>query len=310
MSNDGLHEQVKAVRQFNRFYTQKIGVLSEGHLDSPFSLTGVRVLYELQHEENSTASEIAKGLNLDSGYLSRTLNTFKKRGLITSKKSKSDARQSHLLLTEKGKKIFASLNNLANDDISKMLENLSEADKKSLIDAMKTIKKLLGEEKSETKTPYIIRPHQSGDMGWVTYRHGVLYSSEYGWDERFEALVAEITAKFIQNFDPKKERCWIAEKDGEIVGSVFLVKKSETVAKLRLLLVEPTARGLGIGSRLVAECERFARQAGYKKIILWTNSVLESARRIYERAGYRLIKEEAHNSFGEGLVGETWELKL
>jgi len=310
MDKDNLQEQVKAVRRFNRFYTQKIGVLNEGHLDSPFSLTEVRVLYELAHRENPTASEIAKDLGLDSGYLSRTLNSFKKRRLITSKKSTSDGRQSYLLLTQKGKKTFDSLNGLAYNDISTILGSLSPADKKRLIEAMQTIEKLLGVAQSENKTPYIIRPHQSGDMGWVTYRHGVLYASEYGWDERFEALVAEITAKFIQNFDPKKERCWIAEKDGEIVGSVFLVKKSETVAKLRLLLVEPTARGLGIGSRLVAECERFARQAGYKKIILWTNSVLESARRIYERAGYRLIKEEAHKSFGEGLVGETWELKL
>lgn len=309
MSND-LQNHVKDVRRFNRFYTKRIGVLNEGHLDSPFSLTEVRVLYELANSENPTASEIAKRLGLDSGYLSRTLSSFKKRGLITRKRSESDARQNYLALTEKGKRTFAPLNDRSQNEIAEMLSGLSEVNRKKLIEAMHTIEKLLGESQSENKTPYIIRQHQAGDMGWVTYRHGVLYSTEYGWDESFEALVAEITAKFIQNYDHKKERCWIAEKDGEIVGSVFLVKKADTVAQLRLLLVEPTTRGLGIGSRLVAECERFARQAGYKKIVLWTNSVLESARKIYEKAGYRLIKEESHHSFGHDLVGETWELKL
>ena len=310
MDKDNLQERVKAVRRFNRFYTQKIGVLNEGHLDSPFSLAEVRVLYELVHRESLTASDISKSLGLDAGYLSRILNNFKKCGLITRKRSEADGRQAHLLLTEKGKKTFASLNDRAHDEIATMIGKLSSANQRKLIEAMQTVERVLGGEKAESKVPYIIRSHQPGDMGWVVHRHGVLYSEEYGWGEWFEALVAGVAAKFLKNYDPKKERCWIAEKDGEIVGSVFLTKKSETVAKLRLLLVEPNTRGLGIGSRLVSECERFARQAGYKKIVLWTNSVLESARRIYKAAGYRLVKEEHHDGFGKDSVAETWELKL
>jgi GNAT superfamily N-acetyltransferase len=190
-----------------------------------------------------------------------------------------------------------------------MLDQVSCEDQKRLVDAMGTIQGILGVQ-PEKKVPYILRPHQPGDMGWVVYRHGVLYAEEYRWDEQFEALVAEIVAKFIQNFDLKRERCWIAEKDGENIGSVFIVKQSESVAKLRLLLVEPKARGLGVGSRLVDECIRFARKAGYKKIVLWTNSVLVAARHIYEKAGFQLVEAEPHHSFGHDLVGETWELEI
>lgn len=302
-------QRIQAVRQFNRFYTRQIGVLREGLLNSEFSLTEVRVLYELAERANPTATELGRDLGLDAGYLSRILRGFKKRGLIDSKASESDGRQFLLRLTKKGQKSFAPLHARAQDEIGEMLGSLSEAEQRRLVEAMNTIQGLFGAQ-PEKKTPYLIRPHQPGDMGWVIHRHGVLYAQEYRWNEQFEALVASITAQFIQNFDPQRERCWIAEKDGEMVGSVFLVKQSKTIAKLRLLLVEPKARGFGIGGRLVNECERFARQADYLKIRLWTNSVLHAARHIYEKAGYRLIAEEPHHSYGHELIGETWELKL
>ncbi len=304
-----LHQRVEAVRRFNRFYTQKIGVLHDGLLRSPFPLAEARVLYELAHRQNPTASELARELGLDAGYLSRILLGFEKRGLMARKPSESDGRQSLLRLTKKGKEAFAPLEARSRDEIGAMLSNLSSVNHSRLIEAMHTMERLLGGQ-PETKVPYLLRSHQPGDMGWVTHRHGVLYSQEYAWDEQFEALVASIVAKFIQHYDPKKERCWVAEKDGEIVGSVFLVKKSKTVAKLRLLLVEPKARGLGLGTRLVSECVRFARQVGYRKVMLWTNNVLHAARHIYEKTGFRLVHEEPHHSFGHDLIGETWELKL
>jgi DNA-binding MarR family transcriptional regulator/N-acetylglutamate synthase-like GNAT family acetyltransferase len=297
------------VRRFNRFYTRQIGVLHEKLLRSPFSLAEARVIYELAYREKTTATELGNELGLDAGYLSRIVRDFKKRGLIDKQPSETDGRQSRLWLTEAGQAAFANLNARSHQEIEAMLQELSVEDQNRLIEAMYTIEGLLGVQ-PEPKVPYILRPHQPGDMGWVVYRHGLLYAAEYGWDERFEALVAGIVAEFIQNFDPKRERCWIAERDSQNVGSVFLVKQSDTVAKLRLLLVEPKARGLGIGGRLVSECIRFARQAGYQKITLWTNSVLQAARHIYERAGFQLIHEEAHHSFGHDLVGETWELTL
>jgi DNA-binding MarR family transcriptional regulator/GNAT superfamily N-acetyltransferase len=309
--NEAPRQSVEVVRRFNRFYTQKIGVLEEGLLHSPFTLGQVRVLYELAHRERPTATELAKELGLDAGYLSRMLRGFEQSKLIEKKPSESDGRQSLLALTDVGRRTFAPLNEKAQQEIAAMLKNLSRADQNRLMSAMRTIEGLLGRGPEEPATPaYILRPHQPGDMGWVVHRHGVLYADEYGWDERFEALVAGIVAEFIQNFDSRRERCWIAERDGEIVGSVFLVQKSKTAAKLRLLLVEPSARGLGIGARLVAECVRFARQAGYRSITLWTQSMLSAARHIYKKAGFRLIHKEAHNSFGHDLVGETWELKL
>jgi DNA-binding MarR family transcriptional regulator/N-acetylglutamate synthase-like GNAT family acetyltransferase len=300
---------VDAMRRFNRFYTKQIGVLHEGLLGSRFSLTEVRVLYELAHREMPTATALAKELDLDPGYLSRILRRFETRRLVGKRASTTDGRQSLLSLTPRGRKIFAPLNARSHREVAAMLGPLSATEQRQILSAMATIERLLGD-RPAPQASYLLRPHQPGDMGWIIHRHGALYAQEYGWDERFEALVAEIAAHFIQHLDPKCERCWIAERDGAIVGSVFLVKKSKTVAQLRLLLVEPMARGLGIGSRLVNECIRFARQAGYRKIVLWTNSVLHAARHIYEETGFRLVHQEPHRSFGHDLIGETWELKL
>jgi DNA-binding MarR family transcriptional regulator len=301
---------IAAVRRFSRFYTRQIGVLQAKLYRSPFSLAEVRVLYELAHREKPTATSLGKDLGLDAGYLSRILRKFEKRGWIARTPSQADGRQSLLTLTIRGGEVFAPLDTRSKEEVGKLLGVLSTAGQTRLIEAMHTIEQVLGAP-PEPKTPYILRPHQPGDIGWVVHRHGALYAQEYGYDEHFEALVAEIAAKFIQHFDPKRERCWIAEKDGEIVGCVFLVKKSKTVAKLRMLLVEPKARGLGIGKRLVDECVRFARQVGYKKITLWTQSELGSARRIYEAVGFRLTHQKAHQNWSrEDLVSEVWDLKL
>jgi DNA-binding MarR family transcriptional regulator/GNAT superfamily N-acetyltransferase len=297
-----------AVRRFNRFYTKQIGVLRKTYLDSPFSLAEVRVLYELAHQKEPTASNLCQKLGLDPGYLSRTLRSFEKRGLIARQPSPTDARQSHLSLTNKGRTAFAPLETQSSNESAAMLRNLSAAQRISLIQAMQTIESVLGAQPSAT--PCRLRPHRPGDMGWVIHRHGALYQQEYGWDERFEALVAEIAAKFIHNFDPQRERCWIAEKDGVIVGSVFLVRHSEKVAKLRLLLVEPSARGLGLGRCLIDECIRFARQSNYRKITLWTQSNLLAARHLYKKAGFELVREQPNHDFGHRLVAETWDLKL
>ncbi len=309
MAEGDFDQRVAAVRRFNRFYTKKIGVLREGLLRSPFSLTEARVLYELAHREKPTATELAKELGLDPGYLSRILRGFKKRGLIGKKPSEADARQSLLWLTEKGQQAFATLNARSREEIGAMVSDLPVGEQRRLIEAMRAIEGML-DAPPEQKASYLLRPHQPGDMGWVVHRHGVLYAEEYGYDEQFEALVAEIVAKFIRQYDPKRERCWIAEKDGENVGSVFLVKESDTVARLRLFLVEPKARGLGVGSRLVSECVRFARQVGYQKITLWTQSELDAARHIYDKVGFRLVQQERHHNFGQDLIGETWELTL
>jgi DNA-binding MarR family transcriptional regulator/N-acetylglutamate synthase-like GNAT family acetyltransferase len=301
--------RIDAVRRFNRLYTRQLGLLEKGLLRSPFSLTEVRVLYELAHGEKTTATALGKALGLDAGYLSRILAGFERRGLLRKQVSPADGRQALLVLSKKGRTVFAGLDERANEQIRTMLDALSLEDQGRLLDAMRTCEEILAP-RDEARVPYVLRPHQPGDMGWVVHRHGILYAREYGWNEGFEALIANIVGAFIEKFDPRRERCWIAERDGVPVGSVFLVKKSKTIAQLRLLLVEPSARGLGIGARLVDECSRFARQAGYKKIILWTNSVLVGARRIYERAGYTLVREEPHHSFGHDLIGQTWELDL
>lgn len=304
-----LSRRIEAVRRFNRFYTKQIGVLHERLLGSPFSLTEARVIYELAQHERTTATELANELGLDRGYLSRLLRGFKKGGLIRKEPWPTDGRQVALSLTERGREAFAMLNGRSCREVEAMLSHIPAADQNRLVKAMETIEEVLGT-KLEPKGTYILRPHQPGDMGWVVHRHGVLYAEEHGWDERFEALVASIVARFIQRYQPGQERCWIAEMEGENVGSVFLVKRSRRVAQLRLLLVEPKARGLGIGTRLVDECIRFARQKGYRKIVLWTNSILHAARHIYEKAGFHLVHEEAHRSFGHSLIGQTWELKL
>ncbi len=304
---------IDAVRSFNRSYTRQIGVLREGLLKSPFSLAEVRVLYEIAHRREPTATDLCKQLGLDPGYLSRILRGFEKRGLVRKSASRADGRQSLLTLTSRGRETFSALDARQSDEVAAMLRALSRAEQSRLVQAMQVIEGLLGP-RTEPRSPYILRSHQPGDMGWVVHRHGVLYSQEYGYDETFEALVAEIAAKFIQQFDPRRERCWMAEKDGEIVGSVFLVRespKSKTVAKLRLLYVEPSARGLGIGKRLVDECLRFARQVGYKKIVLWTQSELPAARHVYQEAGFRLVQQKKHRSWGrDDLVSEIWELEL
>jgi DNA-binding MarR family transcriptional regulator/GNAT superfamily N-acetyltransferase len=309
MTETAFDRRVGAVRRFNRFWTRRIGVLREGYLESPFSLTEVRVLYELAYREDTTASELGKELGLDTGYLSRILRGFEERDLIAKKPSETDGRRSLLRLTEGGREAFVPLDARSREDVGAMLDDLSAAEQDRLVGAMRTIERLLGA-RPEPKVPYLLRQHEPGDMGWVVHRHGVLYAREYGWDERFEALVARIVADFVDYYDPAKERCWIAEMDGEIVGCVFVVKASDTVAKLRLLLVEPEARGLGLGTRLVEECVRFARGRGYEKLTLWTNSVLDAARRIYEEKGFEMVEEEEHHSFGKDLMGQNWELKL
>lgn len=309
MASAQLERHVAAVRRFNRFYTRRIGVLNEGLLDSPFSLSEVRVMFELAHHPDLTATALRETLGLDPGYLSRLLRGLEQRGLVERASSASDGRVSLLNLTTRGADAFATLDRRATDEVRAILVKLPVAQRRRLLSAIQTVEETLAAP-PHRPTPYLLRLHQPGDMGWVVHSHGVLYAQEHGWDERFEALVAEIVASFIQNFDPARERCWMAEKDGEIVGSVFIVKKSKTVAKLRLLLVEPSARGLGLGTRLVDECIRFSRQVGYRKITLWTNSVLDAARHIYERAGFRLVDEEPHSRFGRDLVGQTWELDL
>jgi len=306
-----LSQRAAAVRQFNRFYTRQIGLLAAQYLDSPFSLTQARVLYELaQHSApGTTAADLTRELGLDPGYLSRLLRGFQRDGLLRKQASPSDGRQSLLRLTAKGRRAFQTIDRRSQRDLEAMLGALPQADQARLVGAIHTIQGLLGGP-GPRPPAYLLRPPRPGDMGWVVARHGALYAQEYGWDEQFEALVAEIVAGFVRHYDPRRERCWIAEVDGENAGSVFLVKQSDTVAKLRLLLVEPQARGLGLGTRLVDECLRFARHAGYRRMTLWTNSVLLAARHIYAKAGFKLVKSGPHHSFGHDLVEETWELDL
>lgn len=309
MQTETTEERIGVVRQFNRFFTRKIGVLREGLLHSPYTLTEARILFELGHRNSVTASDLCRELGLDPGYLSRILARLEQQGLLEKVRPDNDGRQRLLQLTPEGISAFTILDQRSRDEVSEMLNDLNGEEQRSLLKSMQTIETLLTREFKYSE-PYILRPHKSGDMGWVVHRHGVLYAQEYGWNEYFEALVAQIVADFIKNYNPERERCWIAEMDGEIVGSVFVVEASETTAKLRLLLVEPQARGLGMGTRLVEECIRFARSCGYQKLVLWTNSVLVEARHIYEKTGFKLVAEEAHHSFGHDLIGETWELVL
>lgn len=304
-------DPVQTIRRFNRFYTRQIGVLQEHLLQSQFSLTEVRVLYELAHREQATASELRTGLGLDRGYISRMLQKFESLGWIKTTQSSDDRRRVFLTLTAKGRRTLAPLERRSSDEVASMLAGLSSGSQRKLLEAMREIETVLSPSSKADDATYILRQHRPGDMGWVVQSHGLLYSKEYCYDERFEALVAGIVAEFIEKFDPAKERCWIAQKDGENVGSIFLVKKSATVAKLRLLLVDSSARGLGIGKRLVEECVQFGREAGYKKIMLWTQSELLAARGIYQKAGFEKMAEEKHSSWGRrDLVAETWELEL
>jgi DNA-binding MarR family transcriptional regulator/GNAT superfamily N-acetyltransferase len=309
-------ERITALRQFNRFYTRRIGVLHEGLLDTRLSLAESRLLWELAHTEQTTATELAARLELDAGYLSRLLRGFKERGLVKASRSASDARQTRLSITAAGRRAFAPLDRRSQAEVANLLDPLSDAQQRELLTAMACIESLLGT-RARTQ-PFVLRAHRPGDIGWVVSRHGALYAQEYGWDLHFEALVARIAASFVEQFDPSREACWIAERDGSQIGCVFLVQARDEAtqavepgtAQLRMLLVEPAARGLGLGVALVNECERFARQAGYRRIRLWTNSLLLAARGIYQRAGYRLLASEPHHSFGHDLVGETWELNL
>ncbi|WAH38359.1 bifunctional helix-turn-helix transcriptional regulator/GNAT family N-acetyltransferase [Alicyclobacillus dauci] len=309
MSNLNFEDRITIVRQFNRFFTRHLGVLRDGLLHSPYSLTESRIIYEIANRDNLIAADLSKELGLDAGYLSRILDRLEQQELIQKVSSGTDARQRILRLTPNGKQAFSILDSRSREEISELLNNLSDQDQNRLIQSMNTIEHLLGEGLKYSE-PYFLRQHEPGDMGWVVHMHGRLYAEEYGWDEHFEALVAQICSDFINNFNPDKERCWIAEMDGQVVGSVFVVQSSETVAKLRLLLVDPKARGLGLGRRLVDLCIRFAKRKGYKKLVLWTNDVLVTARNIYQKAGFKLIEKEPHHSFGHDLVGETWELSL
>jgi DNA-binding MarR family transcriptional regulator/GNAT superfamily N-acetyltransferase len=309
MAETLINARTAAVRRFSRFYSSRIGMLRERLHESPYSLTQARLLYELANREHLTATDLCRELGLDPGYVSRLLKNFEKNGLLTRRSAPDDARRSHLKLTRKGHAAFGQLEQGSNREVSEMLAPLDETEQQHLVGALEKVEALLSPESGE-RQPYMLRPHQIGDMGWIVERHAVLYANEYGWNQDFEALVAELVAKFIQNFNPARERCWIAEMDGQRVGSVFLVEENQKTARLRMLFIEAAARGHGIGRRLVDECLRFARQTGYTSMTLWTNDILHAARHIYEQAGFQLTASDAHHSFGQDLVGQTWDLDL
>ena len=302
-------QHISTVREFNRFYTQKIGVLGEGLLDTGYSLTEVRVLYEIANRKDALANDLVRDLGLDAGYLSRILAKFQQRVWIKRERSPEDARKSHLRLTPKGRKLFTSLDRRSCDEVRGLLTPLPAQEQQRLQTHLQGIQSLLGGVPT-ISSDVSLREHRPGDIGWIIQRHGVLYTQQYGWTMEFEGLVAGICAKFIENFDAQREHCWIAESNGVPVGCIMLVRHSSTVAKLRLLLVEPSARGKGVGAKLVAECLGFARGAGYRRVTLWTQSLLTAARHLYETAGFQLVKSEPHTSFGAKLVGETWEVSL
>jgi DNA-binding MarR family transcriptional regulator/GNAT superfamily N-acetyltransferase len=305
------HDRIAAVRRFNRFYTRQIGVLRKNYLDSPYSLGEMRVLYELAHGGARTASDIGRALDLDAGYLSRVLRNFEKRGFISRKPSRADARQSEIALTARGAKAFVPFEKRSQDFVAGMLARLEPDRQVRLVASMATIETLLGAPPdSAAKPSFTLRAPRHGDFGWIVSRHAELYAQEYGWVEPFEGLCAQIVADFVNNYDAKRERCWIAEMNGENVGCIMLAKDSNEVARIRLLLVDPKARGLGVGARLVDECVRFARQAGYEKITLWTHSILTAARHIYEKAGFTLTSSEKKHSWSKDVVAEYWDLEL
>lgn len=307
-SGEAAGDRVAAVRAFNRFYTNVIGVLREGLLRTPYSLTEARVIFELAQRDATEAVDLRRALDVDAGYLSRIFARFEADGLVERAPSRADGRRRVIRLTRRGRAAFETLNARSSEEIGKLLARLTDEDQRRLVGAMGVIRDIL--EGAPRPAAYVLRPLAPGDLGWVVHRHGVLYAEEYGWDESFEALVARIVADYADHRDPRRENAWIAEVDGEPAGCVFCVKKDDATAQLRLLLVEPGARGLGIGSRLVEECVRFAGRAGYKQIVLWTNGVLVQARRIYERAGFELVDEERHRSFGHDLIGQHWRRAL
>jgi DNA-binding MarR family transcriptional regulator/N-acetylglutamate synthase-like GNAT family acetyltransferase len=302
-------DEIQAVRRFNRLYTRRIGVLDEALLGSGLALAEVRVLWEIGHAPGTAASALAERLAMDSGYLSRILRGFRARGWVEATASEEDARQRRLTLTAKGRRRLEPLERRSNAQVAAMLAELGPARGERLVEAMRSIQALL-EPAGPVARPYAIREPRAGDFGWVVERHGAVYAGEYGWDTTFEGLVAEIVARYLRRHDPARERAWIAEREGDRIGCVFLVGQSRRVAQLRLLLVDPSARGLGVGSRLVDECIRFARDARYGRIVLWTQSILTAARSLYGRKGFRLVASEKHRSFGAELVGENWELDL
>jgi DNA-binding MarR family transcriptional regulator/GNAT superfamily N-acetyltransferase len=302
-------EKIQLVRRFNRFYTRRIGLLREGLLDTPFSLTQARVLFEIAHQPGTRSSHLAADLALDPAYLSRLLASFERRKLVTRAQSRDDRRVNHLRLTAKGRAAFARLDSLSRAQSAELLASLNGAGQQRLTDSMAAIQQLLGPT-GKIEPAVTLRPHRVGDIGWVVARHGEIYAQEYHWDDTFEGLVAEIAGKFLTHFDSARERCWIAELDGERAGCVFLVKHTATVAKLRLLLVEQQARGHSIGTKLVDACIAFAREAGYRKLTLWTQNGLHAARRIYQRAGFQLVKESEWHAFGHDLMQQHWDLKL
>jgi len=301
--------QIDAVRRFSRFYTSRVGLLHEGLLGSPLSLAEGRIVYELGSRVSSTAAALSAELGLDPGYLSRLLRGFEERGVIEKTASATDGRQRILSLTASGRALFGAIDGRSAEEISALLSRLTPAEQSRLCAALRAAETLLGGA-APAAGPVVLRPPRPGDIGWVVHRHGALYAAEYGWDETFEALVAEIAAGFLRTADPKRERCWIAERDDAVLGSVFLVRHSDEVAKLRLLYVEPAARGGGLGRLLVRECLRFAAGVGYRRMTLWTNDVLVAARAIYRSEGFRLVASEPHHSFGKDLVSETWEREV
>lgn len=304
-----LASRIEAVRRFSRFYTRRIGVLEETLLHSPFTLPEGRLVYEIANRDCPTAQELCRDLDLDPGYVSRLLKGMEKRGCVERIRAKNDKRLAELSLTAKGQRLWGAMNERSGQDIANLLADLSILQQQNLVKALGVVEQLL-DGPPEKRAPFTLRPHQPGDMGWIIRRQTQLYGSEYGWDGSFEAMLAEIAGTFIAKFNPKTDNCWIAERNGEIAGSAFLVHASKTTGQLRMLYVEPSARGLGIGQRLVGECIRDARAKGYRKLMLWTNDILVSARRIYIAAGFRLVKEERHNSFGKKLVGQYWVLDL
>ena len=304
-----LEGQIATVRGFSRFYTSKLGIIEPKLLDSPWSLQEARIIYEIAQHESCTATNLVRSLGLDAGFLSRTLAALQRRQIVARKPSKADRRANELVLTAKGRAAFVELDNRSRSEVAALLRGLDDDGRARVVGAMTAIEQAL-QPPAQKPTGFLLRSHRPGDIGWVVSRHGAIYAQEYGWDISFEALVAEITAQFLRGFDARREHCWIAEANGEPVGSIFLVRGSDEIAKLRLLLVDKKARGLGVGRALVEQCIRFARESGYSSITLWTQSILLDARGIYARAGFELVKQEPHHSFGVDLIGETWDLKF